>query len=143
MCKKKTTQQQTWGKHLQHTLVLLYSKLVVGFLDLLLIGYSYYNTDARDQAFLSAVVVCFVFSFLLVLGVVLEYVVVSDFFIRIEMVFHSAACLLLLGTDTFFLISILKHGKGENFGIRILAMMFGYLNSAVYGYLPWTLVKST
>ncbi|OXA56724.1 hypothetical protein Fcan01_07569 [Folsomia candida] len=118
--------------------------VVVGFLDLLLIGYSYYNTDARDQAFLSAVVVCFVFSFLLVLGVVLEYVVVSDFFIRIvEMVFHSAACLLLLGTDTFFLISILKHGKGENFGIRILAMMFGYLNSAVYGYLPWTLVKST
>ncbi|ODN01626.1 hypothetical protein Ocin01_05055 [Orchesella cincta] len=57
---------------------------------------------------------------------------------------HVCACFLLLITGIFFLISVLKYWNDNGkLGVRIMAMIIGFANSAVYGYLPWKLLKAT
>jgi hypothetical protein len=56
-------------------------------MNLILIGTSYYSWDSRDEAFLAAVVICFILSFIWVAGVMLEYIVVTDTLIRMVITF--------------------------------------------------------
>ncbi|CAL8074656.1 unnamed protein product [Orchesella dallaii] len=61
-----------------------------------------------------------------------------------DILYHVCACLLLLITGIFFLISVLKYGNDYGkLGVRLMALVIGFANSAIYGYLPWKLLKAT
>ncbi|ODN01648.1 hypothetical protein Ocin01_05053 [Orchesella cincta] len=118
--------------------------VIFGLLDVILTGISYIHHDSRDQAFLAIVIICFLLSLFWVIGVMLGIIVVVDSHVKFDILYHVCACFLLLISGIFFLISVLKYWNDNGkLGVRIMAMIIGFANSAVYGYLPWKLLKAT
>ncbi|OXA55338.1 hypothetical protein Fcan01_08590 [Folsomia candida] len=124
-------------------LTIVFGIITVGF-----IGYSYYDVEGLDEAYLSCVIICLIVSFLWALVIIFDVIHESESLKKLDMLFHMIATVFYLITLLCFVISLIKWRSGKRktdyrLWQRIFAFIFGVITNAVYGYTALLLYHST
>jgi len=119
------------------------STLVVGVINIGFIGHSYIGI-AREEAYLSAVIICFMISFLWTMAIIVGVVSQDNEQLRkADMMFHMVACIFYLTTLIVFFVSMVDFGKHSGrLWERVVSFILGAGNTVLYGLGGYLLYRT-
>jgi len=118
--------------------------LVVGVINIGFIGHSYFRLGT-EEAYLSAVIICFIISFLWTMAIIVGLVSQeTDVLKKADMLFHIVACIFYLITLIIFFSTQIKYGKnsGKLLWERIISFILGVANTILYGLAGYLFYRS-
>ncbi|CAL8109278.1 unnamed protein product [Orchesella dallaii] len=117
--------------------------LVVGVINIGFIGHSFL-TISSEEAYLSAVIICFIISFLWTMAIIINLISTdTDIMKKAEMVYHMVACVFYLITLIIFFVSLVDKGKRAPYlWERIVSFLLGVGNTILYGFAGYLFYKA-